>query len=559
MLEKYSETNLVKSDWTQLFPYGKSFRILFDGDAGELRLLCKYTYDLNEIVDAFSSNNPNAFFMKKHGLNVPAKLYVVNNFGFFPPGMFYEVIRKIKLKYGSLAPLAIGKKTMQYIKDYLTPLKDFIANGGLGEGGEEAFVPDNIANDTGKDIDLREYQSQIIGRLLFRGYGRGLFECPTGSGKSFIIANYIYTLMKRYDSNLKTLIFVPNVQLVEQFYQDLLSYGYKPETITRICGNVKTMKEFNKDANVFIANRQYVSRHKDLLPPVLDLIICDEAHTLGPDNASAEFIRNLCPKMIIGCSGTLPRDVYGKFSLIGLIGTIFYKEEVTKLQNEGFLSRLHITSFQITDTEVQENKDYLFHPNTNVHYDDESEDGIAYNDAYIAEKEYLVSNCQKLFTPVLRKTRDETKGNVLLLFERLEFGKVLFERAKTVFAERGADVVLRYVDGQTPVEEREKIRQECENAKDKRVILFGQVACLSTGINIKNLETLVMLSSSKAIARTIQSIGRTLRLFSTKERANIIDVNFNFKYSHKHYLHRLELYREFYHKKGPDEIIRAKV
>ena len=256
MLEQYSETNLVRADWSNLFPDGKTFRILFDGDAGELRLLCKYPDDFNEIVDAFSADNPSAFFMKKHGLSVPQKLYVVNRFGYFPSGMFYEIVRKIKLKYGSLNSLAVGKKTMQYVRDYLTPLKNFVANGGLGEGGEDAFVPDNIANDNGKDLDIREYQSQIISRLLFRGYGRGLFECPTGSGKSFIIANYIYTLQKRYNSDLKVLIFVPNVQLVEQFYQDLVSYGYKKNQVTRICGNSKIMKEYCRDANIFVANRQ---------------------------------------------------------------------------------------------------------------------------------------------------------------------------------------------------------------------------------------------------------------------------------------------------------------
>ena len=559
MLEQYSEANLVKRDLMQLFPDGKTFRILFDGDVGELRIVCKYADDLNDIITAFSADNPNAFFMKRHGLTVPPKLYVVNRFGYFPSGMFYEIVRKIKLKYGSLNVLAVGKKTMQYVKDYLTPLKNFVVNGGLGEGGEEAFVPDNIANDNGKDLDIREYQSQIISRLLFRGYGRGMFECPTGSGKSFIIANYIYTLQKRYDSNLKVLIFVPNVQLVEQFYQDLVSYGYKKEQVTRICGNTKIMKEYSKDASIFVANRQYAPKHMDLLPRTLDLIVCDEAHTLGPENSSAEFIRNLHPKMVIGCSGTLPRNIYQKYSLIGLIGPVFYKEEVTKLQDEGFLSRLFITAFRVVDTEVEGNKDYLFHRNSNIRYDSESENGIAYNDAFNAENAYVLENCEKLYTPVLRKTRDGTKGNALLLFERLDVGKALFERAKSVFAECGDDILLRYVDGQTPVEEREKIRQECEAAKDKRVVLFGQVACLSTGINIKNLETLVMLSSSKAVARTIQGIGRTLRLFASKERANIIDVSFNFKYSHAHFLKRCELYREFYHKKKPDAVETVKV
>jgi superfamily II DNA or RNA helicase len=54
---------------------------------------------------------------------------------------------------------------------------------------------------------------------------------------------------------------------------------------------------------------------------------------------------------------------------------------------------------------------------------------------------------------------------------------------------------------------------------------------MSTGVNIKRLTNLVFLTSSKAFARTIQSIGRTLRLHSSKQKAHLIDLSWNTKYS----------------------------
>jgi superfamily II DNA or RNA helicase len=54
---------------------------------------------------------------------------------------------------------------------------------------------------------------------------------------------------------------------------------------------------------------------------------------------------------------------------------------------------------------------------------------------------------------------------------------------------------------------------------------------MSTGINIKRLTNIVFLTSSKSFSRTIQSIGRTLRLHDSKTEAHLIDVSWKMKYS----------------------------
>ena len=76
---------------------------------------------------------------------------------------------------------------------------------------------------------------------------------------------------------------------------------------------------------------------------------------------------------------------------------------------------------------------------------------------------------------------------------------------------------------------REDIRKEFENSGNN--ILIGNVSILGTGINIKRLNHICFLISTKSFSRVIQSIGRTLRLHSLKDEAHLIDVAFNFKYS----------------------------
>jgi len=77
-------------------------------------------------------------------------------------------------------------------------------------------------------FEYRDYQEEAVKSLLYKGLGRGMIEIPTAGGKSFIIANYIWNMVKKVDRKLKFLIFVPNTQLVEQFYNDLIDYGFNP-------------------------------------------------------------------------------------------------------------------------------------------------------------------------------------------------------------------------------------------------------------------------------------------------------------------------------------------
>lgn len=86
-------------------------------------------------------------------------------------------------------------------------------------------------------------------------------------------------------------------------------------------------------------------------------------------------------------------------------------------------------------------------------------------------------------------------------------------------------------------------------------MLFANVQIMSTGVNIKRLHNVVFCFGSKSTVRTIQSIGRILRLYDGKDYANLIDIVFSTKYSERHYTERLGLYREFYHKSKPDNEI----
>ena len=548
MFEKYAD-NLDESE--DLIPVDKDFRIIFDNIQYKWRIFCRYDEDLEDLKKAFACENKAAFYMKMHGYNVDTKHYVVNQFGYFPVGLIFEVLKYIRLEYGDCSTVAMSKNAIAFMNDHLMPLRKFASDRDKNE-----FKISNVSS----SLEPREYQVNAIKSIIFDGRGRGLLELPTGSGKSFVIANFIYTLLQQYDSELRTLIFVPNKQLVEQFYSDLVEYGFDKSILGKLTGSMKKNDPTvaNRNTKIVIGNRQYLCANPDKVPEKLDVFIADECHQITPDSATYEFVEKINCPIKIGCSGTLPREKYSKLLLTGLFSKMFYSENITDLQSQGFLTKINITLLNLFDEQVEFDRDKLFSMNSRRKFN-AAKGNIAFNAAYSAETEYLTENCEELYSPVLDYVEKNYSGkNVLVLFDRIEFGKKIFAKAENDYkSNESAFHKPYYIDGSVKVETREAIRAEFEKTSGN--ILYAQTTVMSTGVNIKNLSVIVFLFQTKSASRVIQSIGRTLRLHAGKDFSAVIDVVFNYKYSQKHYEERLNLYKEFYKKKKPDKIVNLSV
>lgn len=234
-----------------------------------------------------------------------------------------------------------------------------------------------------------------------------------------------------------------------------------------------------------------------------------------------------------------------------MFGRVVFTEEITKLQDEGFISKLDITLVKVRDKIVDKDTSLLFSLNTRVKFNAEAvesgESDVMFNDAYIAEKDYFSKWYKDLYKPVFEYLMS-LKSNTLMLFDRIDIGTNLYEYAKSLYTDKS----VFYIDGSVDVHERERIRAEFEKSDGN--ILIAQNAVMSTGVNIKRLSNLVFLTSSKSFSRTIQSIGRTLRLHESKDKAHLIDLSWNMKYSQKHLEERLRIYKKMYNKK-PDRVV----
>ena len=377
-----------------------------------------------------------------------------------------------------------------------------------------------------------------------------MIEIPTSGGKTFILSNFMWNIDLLTHKSNKFMILVPNLQLVEQFYADLIDFGYKKEQLAKFAGGMSKKEQKINDINtakIVIANRQYLFKNKNKLP-LFDALICDEVHTILA-NSSAEFVSEFPAKIKIGCSGTIPDDKYKYNQLVGMFGKIAYREEITKLQQEGFITKLNIISFSILDKFIENDRNCLFHENSYHKYKpDDINSDLKFDDSVKAEHEYFAKEYKKLYKPVLDYIPKLT-GNTLVLFDKIDIGTSLFEYFKELYP----NIISIYNDGSTKVKNREDTRAMLEKTDGN--VFFANVQILSTGVSIKRLHNIVFCFSSKSTTRIIQSCGRALRLYNDKEYANLIDVSYNFKYSQKHYKSRLSLYKQFYNKSKPDKTI----
>ena len=77
---------------------------------------------------------------------------------------------------------------------------------------------------------------------------------------------------------------------------------------------------------------------------------------------------------------------------------------------------------------------------------------------------------------------------------------------------------------------------------NNNVICIAMSSIFSTGINIKNIHMIIFAGGGKSFIRTIQSIGRGLRLHKDKEKLAIIDLADDLRYGQRHVEKRKEIY-----------------
>lgn len=352
------------------------------------------------------------------------------------------------------------------------------------------------------------YVHQFRGALKGLFFGRGICEHVTSSGKSLTISltvNYLY----QKDKNSKILILVPKLDLIEQFAENLVTYGIDASLIGKFCGYQKDTEQ-----PFIVSTWQSMHKQKELLKK-FNILIVDECHGLR-----ADVVRSVTEKMInadirLGYTGTMPDSKSDYMLVEGVLGPVIDKVGYTELQEANQISDIAITVVNISYPESV-TKQMLF-------------------DDFTAEKDFIEGDKRR--NKIICKIAQEyTKidKNVLILVKKIDHTKTLFDMLDKM------DVNVDIVTGETKISDRNTIRKDVEKAGGS--VIVATVGVYSTGVSINRLHTVIFASAGKSKIQTLQSVGRGLRLHATKKVLNLYDFCENLKFSQQHARKRIKYY-----------------
>jgi superfamily II DNA or RNA helicase len=490
---------------------------IFPKDANSVRIKCSPDI-AHELASHFSFEVPGAKFSKLYRTGVwdgRTKLFNV-----MTKEIYYGLIPYI-FKY--------AKDCGYTIVDHASlPDTDHITYEVI-----EKFMKALKLHSQGKPIEIRDYQIEAIVTAL--KYNRRLLLSPTSSGKSLIIYGIVrwYSMQKK-----KFLLLVPNKSLVAQIYKDFADYssenGWDVESNCHMVygGQAKTSAK-----PVIISTWQSLYKIGKGVPKAgkleegvpsdyfdqFDVVIGDEAHLFK--SASIVGIMTRCRNATkrIGTTGTLDGSETNKLVLEGLFGTVFRVTTTKELMKTGQVADLTIKVLQLSYPEAVRKAAKVL--------------------KYDQEMDYLTTNPRRnVFITNLAVSQEK---NCLILFQQVAHGKLLYDK---ISESVGDDRKVFLVYGETELNDRELVRSLTE--KNHGVIIIASYGTFSTGVNVRNIHSVIFASPSKSRVRNLQSIGRGLRLGEGKSACTLYDIadDLSWKsrknYTLLHMIERLKTYAE---------------
>ena len=370
------------------------------------------------------------------------------------------------------------------------------------------FIKSLKPKSRGKSLKVRDYQIDAVAHAIARN--RALLVSPTASGKSLII----YSLVRYYHMmSLKTLILVPTTSLVEQMYTDFEDYGWSSGTY---CQKVYQGYTTKVDKDVVISTWQSIYKMPRKYFDQFGCVIGDEAHMFKAKSLTGIMTKMHYCKYRFGLTGTLDGTQTHQLVLEGLFGVVEKVVTTKELIDKNTLADLKIKCIILKHKNIREKM------------------------TYAEELDFIVTNEKR--TNFVVNLLHHLNGNTLCLFQLVEkHGKIINDKMK-------GDENVYFVYGGTNTSEREDIRSLVEkNTNSTTIASYGT---FSTGINIRNINNIVLASPSKSKIRVLQSIGRGLRRSETKDSVLIYDIADDISYNDRrnftlnHFAERLNIYNE---------------
>lgn len=378
-----------------------------------------------------------------------------------------------------------------------------------------------IGIDSNSFFKPRHYQKSALDAAIKNG--SGIIKIATGGGKTGVIS----MLTAHY--NIKTVIYVIGIELlyqmkstIEALYPDI-EVGIVGDGICDIKQiNIVTVwsaaSAFGKKIDVFDNDcSKEVSSQSDSNKQKIkkmvresELFILDECQYAAANTVQFLHRESVCARHRFLFSASPWRDSGDDILIESVGGPKIYDLKASSLIREGFLVQpdIHFLSVPIKRNLPRN-----------------------YQQVY---KEYIVDNPER--NEMIKKAAMQlvkSGKKVLILVVRVNHGESL----KKVMKE---DCRVGYLDGQKSTKERMQTIADMKNG-DIDIIIASKI--FDQGVDIPELDALILAGSGKSTGRALQRIGRVIRKRDGKTKAIVVDFMDNAKFLRDHSEVRMSVYK----------------
>ena len=388
-------------------------------------------------------------------------------------------------------------------------------------------VIESTASYLPKDLVLRTYQSEAI-EAWFENGCRGMWEMATGTGKT-ITALSALARLRDERKHLFVLIACPYQHLVDQWYENVLRFGFEPILAYKNsrkwvdqASNALGLHNWrvSKAACVITTHTTFISNNMQALLSNMKsstVLVADEVHHLGAKRSQQKLSDAFDYRL--GLSATPNRwfDDAGTEVLKTYFGETIYEFPLAKAVQEGYLCPYyyHPHLVELTDEEFEEYEHLTDKISKIYHKVDPDEPNDALEQLLI-KRATLLNRAENKLARLAELLADKIDSIHHTLFYCAP-GRI------TPVIELLTHLGLRIAKF-TAEESTDERRELLEMFASGHLQALVAMKCLDEGVDVPSTQTAYILASSSNPKEFIQRRGRILRQSSGKKHAEIHDL-----------------------------------
>ena len=444
-----------------------------------------------------------------------------------------EILRRYKIndKFDTTLAIPSPEEKLTSVKkvDTVTALKNF------------PVIPPNVT--------LRDYQLTAIEEWTRRNY-RGIFDMATGTGKTFTALAAISHLFAD-KNNLAVLIVCPYQHLVEQWREDIVSFGMKPivcysaslqrNWLERLKTAVTSFNSGMKNFFCMICtNATFSTDSVQKLMKKLSgeiVLVVDEAHHFGAKNLSRALLPHIPYRLALSATIERYRDEEGTQKIYKYFGEKCIEYTLSDAITNNMLTPYRYYPVPVFLT-VDEREEYLkLTAKIRKSIRRDKYGNIKFSKQVkilLFKRARLVASSEEKISVLRERIKTFRDNNQILIYcgATTVHDADYREGIPSAEEERQIDVVVKMLGlelgmrvskftSKENAQERELLKKNFAEGKHLQALVA--IRCLDEGVNIPNIRTAFILASSTNPKEYIQRRGRLLRKSPGKTHAVIFD------------------------------------